>query len=150
MKHVQNPSTDSSVKGLTSMHRIMCVVCAMNPSPWQRATTTHTKHQATCTPQTCAFTEVTAKTLKESTRSHLQMAVTTLQRRPKNHKPISELCKQTDKNVPTSVSQTLARSARKHDNSVRDQHFSRDSKIRAVIDQEQPSSTTRCTCVGEG
>ena len=28
VNHVQNPSTDSSVKGLTSMHRNMCVVCA--------------------------------------------------------------------------------------------------------------------------
>ena len=112
VKHVQNPLTDSSVKGLTSMHRNMCVVCAMGAvKPGTRThhhgnvpqQHTHTKHQATCTPQTCTFTEITATTLKESTRSHLRKAVTTLQRRPKKHK-LSVSCA----NKPTRTSQQVS------------------------------------------
>ena len=80
------------------------------------------KHQATCTPQTCAFTEVTAKTQKKARECTLREAVTTLQRRPKKQ-TISELCKTNRQERPNQCLTDLPRNARKHNNSVRDQHF---------------------------
>ena len=155
MKRVQNPSTDSSVKGLTSMHRNMFVVYATGAAKPETGThhhsnvpQQHTQHQATCTLQTCTFTEVTATTLKESTRSHLHKAVTTLQRRPKKHKP-SMSCA----NKPTSTSKQVSHrpaSQRWKTQLCEGPTILPRLNIRAVKDQEQPSSTTRCTCVGEG
>ena len=72
-KHVENPSTDSPVKDLTNMQLNMFLVCATGAFKPKTRTHRHgdvpqhhPQNHATCTPQACTFTDVSATTHKKA------------------------------------------------------------------------------------
>ena len=149
-KHVENPSTDSPVKDLTNMQLNMFSVCATGAfQPKTRShrhgdvPQHHPQHHATCTPQACTFTDVSATTHKKA----CEVTSTTTTQRAQT---FSVLRKHTEKNVPNMClrrpgSQRLTTQQLCEGPTLlpRLKNPSRHGS------REQPSSTTCCTCAEE-